>query len=128
MVERGLPDDVVRFIDDHVSSVAQLEILLLLVAQAGADVTPEVAARELRMDPTWAATELRALVELGLIANGNGVGPTYRFAPARPEDERIVRRVIDAYAERRAAVVTLIYQKPSKTVRTFADAFRLRRD
>lgn len=128
MTERGLPDDVVAFVMDHVSSVAQLEILLLLVSRAGAEVTPEVAARELRMDPSWAAAELGRLVDSGLLANGNGGSPTYRFAPVGPETEALVQRVIDAYAERRAAIVTLIYQKPSKTVRTFADAFRLRRD
>jgi hypothetical protein len=127
-VAAGLPDDVVAFVVDHVSSVAQLEILLLLVSREGADVTPDVAARELRMDPSWAATELRALVERGLLVNGNGTGPTYRFAPAGPEAAALVRRVVEAYAERRAAIITLIYEKPSKTVRTFADAFRLRRD
>jgi hypothetical protein len=123
----GLPDDVVAFVVDHLSSVAQLEILLLLVAREGTDVTPEVAARELRMDQGWAAAELSALVERGLLENGDGTGPAYRFAPKGPEAAALLRRVVDAYAERRAAVITLIYEQPSKTVRTFADAFRLRR-
>jgi hypothetical protein len=127
-VATGIPDDVVAFVVDHISSVAQLEILLLLVSREGTDVTPDVAARELRMDSGWAATELRALVDRGLLANGNGAGPTYRFAPRDAHAAVLVRRVVAAYAERRATMITLIYEKPSKTIRTFADAFRLRRD
>ena len=45
-----------------------------------------------------------------------------------PELDQAVVRLAKDYAERRVTVITLIFSKPVDKLRTFADAFRLRKD
>jgi hypothetical protein len=51
----------------------------------------------------------------------------YRYAPATAELEASVDGLAESYAKYRVAVVALIFSKPSERVRTFSDAFRIRR-
>jgi hypothetical protein len=127
VVDGPITGEVERFIVDHVDSVAQLEILLFVRAH-GADVTPEVVGRELRIDPAWAATELAQLATRGFMARSENSTMHYRFAPQTPALERGVALLFEAYNQRRVTVVNLIFSKPSTNIRTFADAFRLRKD
>jgi hypothetical protein len=123
-----ISDEVERFIFDHVDSVAQLEILLFLRASAAEDVTPEVVGRELRIDSAWAAAELAQLATRGFVAQSENAIMHYRFAPRTPALARGVALLVEAYNQRRVSVVSLIFSKPSRNIRTFADAFRLRKD
>lgn len=117
-----------RFIAEHIVSVAQLETILLLRARADDELGAEAVARELRIEPAWAAAELRALEAAGFVAGRTASPPVYRYAPRTAELARGVDLVADAYAQRRVAVTTAIFQKPSAPARALADAFRLRKD
>jgi hypothetical protein len=119
--------EVAGFIADHVDSVAQLEILLFARAH-GADVTPDVIGHELRIDAAWAAAELAVLAARGFMARSENATMHYRFAPQTAALERGVTLLVEAYNQRRVTVVNLIFSKPSRNIRTFADAFRLRKD
>jgi hypothetical protein len=128
VVDAGVPPEVRRFIEEHIGSVAQLEILLLLHARGGTELSAEAVARELRVEPRWAAAELRELTAHGLFEERSAPEPLYRFAPPTPELARAVVLLADAYRQRRVTVINLIFEKPSKNIRVFADAFRLRKD
>jgi hypothetical protein len=128
MTDPGIPPAVVRFLTDHIASVAQLEILILMHGRADEDQTPESVARELRVDAAWAATELEHLVTSGVLAVRAGPVPAYRFAPRTPELAHAVKETIDTYTKRRVSVVNFIFGKPSANIRVFADAFRIRKD
>ena len=126
MSEAEIPANVRRFLHDQIESVVQVEVLLLLYAEparafCGADV---VAA--LRVEPAWAAAQLSDLCGRGILAEA---GPgSYRFAPRTAEVADAVAGLARAYADRRVTVIGLIYAKPSEPLRSFADAFRLRKD
>jgi hypothetical protein len=45
-----------------------------------------------------------------------------------PALDAAVAQLAKDYAERRVSVITLIFSKPVDKLRTFADAFRLRKD
>jgi len=123
-----LPEAVVAFVRDHVASVGQLEILLLLRRRAGEDLPPEAVARELAMDPGWVSREMAQLASQGLIENsGNGV-PAWRWAPRTAALAAGAAAVADAFATHRVAVVTLVAERPNQRLRVFADAFRVRKD
>jgi hypothetical protein len=124
--EAEIPANVRGFLHDHVESVVQVEVLLLLHAEparafCGADV---VAA--LRVEPSWAEAQLSNLCGRGILAEA---GPgAYRFAPRSAEVADAVAGLARAYADRRVTVIGLIYAKPSEPLRSFADAFRLRKE
>ena len=127
MAENGISEEVKRFITDHIGSIAQLEILLLVRARRDAALSAEAVARELRIDAEWAANELRSLAERGFLAEQPGSPPAYSFAPESKDLERTIDAVDATYRERRVAVADLIFNKPIEHARAFADAFRFRR-
>jgi hypothetical protein len=124
-VASGIPDNVAQFIGDHISSLEQLEVLLLLAASGPREWDGGSVARELRIDPNSAAGRLEDLAARGLVVERSG---RYRFEPASQELADVVRLLAETYAERRVSVITLIFSKPSDTIRSFSDAFKFRKD
>ena len=122
------PDDVQQFLSGHISSVAQLEVLLLLRSQREREWTPSEVAKALYTTPEMVAEQLAELERRGLLAFAEGSEPRYRYWPVAPELDEQVTRLDAVYHERRVAVITFIYSQPLDKVRTFADAFRLRKD
>jgi hypothetical protein len=124
-----ITDAIKRFIADHITSVDQLEVLLLLHRTAEREWTAAAVSRELRIDAEWAARRLDDLQVRGFLSAMEGEGAaSYRWAPATADLARGVEAVAAAYAERRVSVTTLIFAQPSSTIRTFANAFRFRKD
>ena len=123
------PLDVERFLAEHIDSIAQLEILLLLHADPAAEATAATVARALAVDAAWASTELHDLATRGLLAQGtNGTAPAFRFAPHTVELRDTIERVLRMFRERRVTVIDFVASKPSRHIRGFADAFRFRKD
>lgn len=123
-----LPDDLRRFIAEHLGSIAQLELLLLLAADAEKTWTAEEAAKALYISPEATLGFLEAMKSQGLIRRTAEGPPSYRFAPARPESEQLARELASFYKERRLTIINLIYASPVQKLQSFADAFRLRKD
>jgi hypothetical protein len=126
LAEEGISEVVERFIQEHIASVAQLEILLLLRTNPSQTWTPTAVARELRIEPTGAKDQLNALVASGLIKFDPP--ENYQFSTRSPELEAATVAVAQAYLIRRVTVIGLIFGKPSDKIRAFSDAFKLRKD
>jgi predicted transcriptional regulator of viral defense system len=124
--EASIPANVRNFLHDHVESVVQVEVLLLLHAEPARALCAADVVAALRVEPAWAAAQLSNLCGRGILAE---VGPgSYRFAPRSAEVADAVAGLARAYADRRVTVIGLIYAKPSEPLRSFADAFRLRKE
>jgi hypothetical protein len=121
-----LPGEVEAFIDEHVDNLEQLEILLLLRAQPAREFLPREVTAELRLGPQSAPERLTALVQSGF-ASAQGEPPCYRYAPHDAEKARVIELVARCYAERRVTVITRIFSPRADRLRSFADAFDLRR-
>ena len=122
------PDDLKQFLAGHISSVAQLEALLLLRSRRDREWTAEDVSRSLYTTAEMATEQLSELHGRGLVARKEDSGARFQYWPATPELEAQVARLETMYRERRVAVITAIYSQPVDKVRTFADAFRLRKD
>jgi hypothetical protein len=123
-----LPEAVRRLIADHIDSVEQLEILLLLFQHPERSWTAESVARELRVSPMSAGDRLKDMARAAIFSKVQGAEGEYRYAPESPQLAEAVAGLAAAYSERRVTVINLIFSKPVDKIRTFADAFRLRRD
>lgn len=123
-----LPEEVRRLIADHIDSVEQLEILLLLYQHPERTWDAEAVARELRIASISAGERLEDMAQSGLLARKDGKPVEYRYAPESESLDAAVRGLSTAYSERRVTVINLIFSKPVDKIRTFADAFRIRRD
>ena len=117
---------VERFIAQHLNSVEQLEVLLLLHRSHGREWSAGEVSRELSSHPHSAESRLLDLRARGLVAaREDGQEFRYHWAPPAGVDE-VVAALARVYAERRVSVITAIFAKPLDSVRTLADAFRVR--
>jgi hypothetical protein len=64
----------------------------------------------------------------GLAAAAEGTPAQFRYAPRTPDLAGAVEELAQAYADRRVSVIGLIFAKPTDKLRSFADAFRIRKD
>jgi hypothetical protein len=122
------PEDIRRLLLESITSVDQLEVLLLLRAHPEREWDPEQVSRELYTRPAAAAMRLADLHALRLVDLADRGKNLYRYRPGTPEQAGVVDRLAEVYKERRVAVITLIYSKPLSQVQSFADAFRLRKE
>ncbi len=128
MAESHISDEARRLIADRISSAEMLEILLMLAGAPGRGWAAEEVSRQVFTVPAAAIASLEGLVGEGLAASDGAANPTYRFAPANPELERQVAALAAAYRQSRVAVIQLVFARPADPLRSFADAFRMRRD
>jgi DNA-binding IclR family transcriptional regulator len=126
MDEPTSSDAVRRFLHDHIATVAQLEILLLLQTNPQQNWAPAKIAHELRAERSGTEQQLR-LLEQHTLVKPDDAG-AYHYQPATPELHAAAVAVAQAYLVRRVAVIEMIYSKPPDSLRAFSDAFRLRKD
>ena len=126
MSDEAVPKHVQQLIDERIDSVAQLEIMLQLQANPARAWSPGELAQAMRIDRAMAKVQLDDLCARQLVNCGT-VGQ-YRYWPATPELDAAARDLARAYTDRRVTVIGLIFSKPVDKLRTFADAFRLRKD
>ena len=122
------PEELRQFLAEHISSVAQLEVLLLLRSDREREWTAAEVSTALYTTAEMVAEQLAELHRRGLLSAHDGPEPRYRYWPSTPERDARVTQLEAMYRERRVAVITAIYSQPIDKVRTFADAFRLRKD
>ncbi len=122
------PEEVQRFIVDNLSSVEELEVLLLLRSRPDKEWNAAEVSQALYTQPAAAAMRLNDLRSHGLLTSRKEASELYRYHPRTADLEPLVSRLSEAYRERRVAVITLIYSKASSQVQAFADAFKLRKD
>ncbi|MGH9037430.1 MAG: hypothetical protein ACRD0O_16860 [Acidimicrobiia bacterium] len=119
-----LPSEVRAFIVRHLSSGAQLEVLLLLHRHRDRAWSSAVVGRELRIDPEQAGWVLSRLAADGLLGGDEDAG--YRFEPRLRRKAAAVDALATLYPTYRVAIISLIFSKPSGPMQDFSDAFRLR--
>jgi hypothetical protein len=124
----GIPEDVKRFIAEHVDSVEALEVLLLLKNNPDKEWRAEDVSRELYTQPESAAMRLAELESIDLLAVRDESGLLYRYSPGTGTLDQTVSGLSRAYKERRVTVISLIFSKPIDKIRTFADAFKIKRE
>ena len=127
MSERGIPRAVGTFITDHLTSVAQLEILLLVRESPEQTFTAEQVAERLRIDPSWAHEELLGLLGDGLLVHDDAAD-TFCFRPRSKELAGVIDGLARAFATHRVSVITLLFAAPAEGIGSFADAFKIRKD
>jgi hypothetical protein len=146
----GVPPEVASFLADNIDSVLELELLLLLRAEPARLWSAADLAQELKIDPAFAAAQLEKFRQRKLLSAAAAAAaaaaadpaepgveaagrtdqtiPAYRYAPESPALDAIVAAVAATYASHRVTMIGLIFSKPTSTLKTFADAFRIRKD
>lgn len=119
-----LPDDIARFIAEHIDSVPHLEALLLLWETAPQAWTAEELSRRIYIPAGAAALVLNDLVAKGWVTEREASHTFIADTPDRARIERLAR----SYRGNLLSVARAIHAKPTSALLDFARAFRLRKD
>ncbi|HEU5178978.1 MAG TPA: hypothetical protein VFU24_16115 [Burkholderiales bacterium] len=117
MEDADFSDDFCRFLQASVPTVQAAELLL----QLAADPTAEVRARD-----AAEAKVLQSFHASGLAMAS--VDQAYQYRPANETLHGHVQVLAKAYEERPVTLIRIIYALRDGKIRSFADAFRLRKD
>jgi hypothetical protein len=126
-MQQDFPANIKQFIADYIDSVAQLEALFLLRDEPSKVWTADEAGKALYAAADVTAMLLEDLRSKKLLARGPAEN-SFVYRPDAAEASRLVDQLAELYRERRVAVITDIYTKPIDKIRSFADAFRLRKE
>ena len=119
-----MDEELLEFIRTAVGSVWALELLLFMRGRQDRAWTQDELAKELRSNPQLAAESLRTFEAAGvLIRREDG----FAYAPAASGLDDLAGRLAQAYRERPVAVVNAIVSSRTGSLRSFAEAFRLKR-
>jgi hypothetical protein len=126
MTNAVIPDDIGRFIEERIDSVAALEGLLLLRENPQARWDARTLASRLYTMEGDTETMLRGLCSNDLVTSDGGDPAKYAYAPQTRELRDLIDRLAVIYSRHVVPVANLIHAKPKHRVQGFADAFKLR--
>ena len=128
----GVSQEAIGFLTEHIDSVLELELLLLLRSDPARSWSATELAQHLKIDPAFAAAQLDNFHQRKLLARDASrtaeSDAAYRYAPASADLDATVAAVAAAYTSHRVSIIGLIFSKPTSNLKTFADAFRIRKD
>src|SRR4051812_42435691 len=126
MSHQPLAPAVAAFIAEYIGSIEELELLMLLVLSSGRWWDAGSTSRELGLDVRRARGGLDALTSRNLLDIRVTEDVRYQFRPGTPDLEASALALADAFRRNPAAVVQVIVRAGPRSVRDFADAFRIR--
>lgn len=122
----NLSSEIIHFINENISSVAELEVLFTLVLQPGKAWDAKTIAKELRSNSTSAGNQLSELHSKKLIQKINN--ESFQYIPQDKTLDDLIKTLRSNYIDRPVAIITCIYEKPSEKLKVFSDAFKLKKD
>jgi hypothetical protein len=119
-------DAFCRFVQVHLPSVDAAE--LLLVAFRNPEVAWQPGQAVERMPAGVTLSEADAARHLQAFRAAGLLDATLRYKPESDELHRFVDTLAQAYEQRPVTLIRLIYALRDRKIRSFADAFKLRKD
>ena len=134
MADDDLPEDVQRLLRDNIESYEQLELLLLLRTELDHPWTVEALSARLRIPGSLGSLALDELTKAGFVeVRARGAEKQYTYVAQSNDVEATLQRLVQAYREHPIPVLkhmsaNAIERVRTAALRTFADAFILRKD
>jgi hypothetical protein len=121
--------EVKAFLDSHIRSVQELEVLLFLRKNRARDWDVVEVAEQLGGDPVAISDNMMRLYLKGLLGNGGGRDRFYRYRyKAEGTDDTRLEIIARAVELARSEVVDYIFAKNRKQLEAFSDAFKVLKD
>lgn len=117
MPKGEIPEEVQRFLAAYISSVSQLETLLLLYENGEGEWTVVSADRELRIGERLVGKHFEDLHRRNLFTVTAAQPLLYRYAPASSEVDQAVRALATTYKERRVSLIRFMFSEPFRILR-----------
>jgi hypothetical protein len=129
MEDADFSDEFCRFLQAAIPAVDAAELLLLVADRPDVWSSPAELVERLRLKTPMTEDEARRRLDVFAARGLLEAGPEgrLRYRPASEALARHVNTLAQAYEERPVTLVRVIYALKDAKIRTFADAFRLRK-
>ncbi|MGN6471708.1 MAG: hypothetical protein ACTHLC_19220 [Rhizobiaceae bacterium] len=118
-----MDDNLIEFIEYSLDSVWSLELLLTLRQQPQRTWSADELVADLRSSRVVVRKSIDRLLASGLVVTD--ADDSVRYAPASPDQDKLVGKLAEAYRVRPAAIRRIILRHSSDQLRTFAEAFKI---
>lgn len=123
-----IPTELAQFIQEHVSSLEQIEVMFLLRDTPTREWRADEVSRQLGSSLMSIGRRLEHLAEARFLkVRHTERGPVYQYGPESEEMAALIDAAAKLYKERRLAVIDLVYGRPESDLRAFSDAFMLKK-
>ena len=116
-----------EFVERVIDTIHQLEILMLLRRSPDRFWRVDEISTELRIGTTTVAAGVSGLQANGVLAGNDAQPVAYRYDPRSISVHAGVESLAAAYEADPLSVLKALLAKPPRALRTFSDAFVLRR-
>lgn len=123
MAKREFSEAFRTFVNKHITSIEQIEVLLILLANPDRAWTIAEISAILRSSPNAIASRLEGLRQAKLAKDAES---GFQYA-AGGRSHEMVELLAEEYGARRFSVIELVFSRPD-AARSFADAFRFREE
>lgn len=127
MTIRTIPDDVRRFIQASIDSVAQLEALLIVHEHPNIEWTVEALSARLYISPEQTSAVMTRLSDNRLVIKHHATA-RFQYQPGSEDLRKMVDRLAEAYPKHLVPITRLIHSKEGLRIREFPDAFDFRKE
>ena len=124
MAKREFSETFRTFVNKNITSIEQIEVLLILLANPSRAWTVAEISAILRSSPNAIGSRLEGLRHAKLAKGDPQNG--FQYA-ASGRSHEMVELLSEEYGARRFSVIELVFSRPD-AARSFADAFRLREE
>ncbi len=120
-----IPDDVRRFVLSNITSVSQLEALLLMRSEAARAWPLSTLAQRLYIAERAAGALLEELCGAAMLVRD---ADCYLYRPASPEMAATIDALAAAYPRHLIEIARMIHARLDRKAQQFVNAFTLRKD
>jgi predicted transcriptional regulator len=127
-MEELIPLPIKRFIILKIDSVELLNVLLLLQRSAERVWTNSEIEHELRSSRSAIQKRLNDLYLRKVLRKNATNEDAHSYLPYTPELADVIQQVADFNQTHQSRVIELIYSRKDESLKSFADAFRIKED
>jgi len=125
--EHQLSDSLRLFIRQYITSLEQLEILLLLNKDPDRAWTIDQVFKVTQTNVGSVAGRLRSLAAAGFLSVEDSSNSAFRYNPTSPELAQRITELNQGYAISKTRVIEAIFSAPPGPEQYFAESFKLKR-
>lgn len=119
---------LIQFIQQHIQSIRQLEVLLFLYHQSKKEWTPAQVALALCSNEISTSTWMEIFRSQGLLNSPKEAPSSFRYDPARPELAEMVSQLAQEYKIRPLKVIDVFLAQPATKMMSFMEAFKIKKE
>ncbi len=123
-----IPQEIQRFLVDHIDSIAELEALLILREHRDKSWPCSMVADRIYSTEEVTADLLVKLAKRGFLTADEVTPTSFRYAPRSQEIARLLDQLAEVYAKYLVPVTDLVHKKSRRNIQDIAEAFKFKKE